>query len=222
MMSRLIKVTTVYTNLFRSFSSPVWSFLLLISLSFVGSQAATVYLPSPGTQVGSIAITSCTNTTPIVCTAPNHGLSNGAAVWIQGITGLTNADGFFTISNVTTNTFTLQNILYFPSFVPSGNGTYGGHGVLTPLTAYTLNPHPRVFLDGASGSLTASLKNTGATGKANANNYTFQQLQDVVSNFASIYSQTGVDSENGGGTGMQRYAAAAMYWYASNNSQALT
>src|SRR5579883_353631 len=224
MTPRLIKVKTIYTNLLSSISSPVWSFLLLISLSFVGSQAATVYLPSPGTQVGSIAITSCTNTTPIVCTAPNHGLSNGAAVWIQGITGLTNADGFFTIGNVTTNTFTLQNILYFPSFVPSGNGTYGGHGVLTPLTAYTLNPHPRVFLDGANGSLTASLKNTGTSGKANSNNYTFQQLQNIYTNFAPNYTQYGIDAASGSssGTGMQQYAASALYWFASGNSQALT
>jgi parallel beta-helix repeat protein len=202
--------------------------LMLLWFALACHAATTVYLPSPGSQIGSIALSSCSDTTPIVCTATSHGLANGAAVWIQGVTGITNADGFFNIGNVTTNTFTLENYLYFPSFVPSGNGAYGGKGVLTPLTAYTLNSNPRVYLDGPNGTLTNSLQNAAANGKANSSNYVFGQLGTAFNDFDSIYTQTGVDAQNSStGTGMQRYAISGLYWFAAQKSgspasQALT
>ena len=191
--------------------------------------STVVYLPVPNAAIGTIAITNCTNATPIVCTAPNHGLSNGAAVWIQGIAGNTNADGFFQIGSVTANTFTLANYLYF-SNVPAGNGAFASNATVngvgpsvTPLTAYATVAHPRLLLDGASGPLTASVSNTST--KANTNNPFYKALVTQVNNFSPTYATTGIDSyANGNGTGMARYADAAMLWAASGgtNSTALT
>lgn len=69
------------------------------------------------------------NTTPIVVTSTNHGLTNGAKVFIEGAKGNTaantptsgpNANVPWTIANVTSNTFELKG--------SAGNGTYTGGG----------------------------------------------------------------------------------------------
>jgi hypothetical protein len=57
---------------------------------------------------------------PIVITSNNHGLKNGERVSITGVLGNTNANGIWTISNVTANTFTLVG-----SF---GSGAYTSGG----------------------------------------------------------------------------------------------
>src|ERR1700733_9641140 len=52
----------------------------------IAAAQTTVYLPAPNTAIMTIPLSTCTNTKPIVCTTSvAHGLSNGAAVWIQGI-----------------------------------------------------------------------------------------------------------------------------------------
>ena len=205
-------------------------FVMMIA-TFATAQTV-VYLPVPNAAIGTIAITNCTNATPIVCTAPNHGLSNGAAVWIQGIAGNTNADGFFQIGSVTTNTFTLANYLYF-SNVPAGNGAFASNATVngvgpsvTPLTAYATVAHPRLLLDGASGPLTASVSNTST--KANTSNPFYKALLAEVSSFESCYTNLGADTYGAGkcgtsgGTGMALYAANAMLWAATGNSSYLT
>lgn len=69
------------------------------------------------------------NTTPIVVTSTNHGLTNGAKVYIEGAKGNTaantptkgpKANQPWTIANVTVNTFELVG--------SEGNGTYTGGG----------------------------------------------------------------------------------------------
>ena len=185
-----------------------------------------VYLPSPTAAIGSITVTGCSNTNPIVVTAPNHGLSNGAAVWIDGIAGNTNCDGFFQVSNVTTNTFTLANYLYY-SVVPAGNGAFASAGnpgpYATPLSAYTLTPHPRLMLDGPSGTITASISNTST--KASSSNRFYTQLQNIYTNggFNTNYTTYGIDNATVG-TGMARYADMALLWAAGGqtNSTYLT
>ena len=187
-----------------------------------------VYLPAPNTAIGTITITGCSNTNPIVVTAPNHGLSNGAAVWIDGIAGNTNCDGFFQVGGVTANTFTLANYLYF-STVPAGNGTFASAGnprpYATQLTAYTLTAHPRVMLDGPSGPLTASISNT--SNKASGSNPIYTSLQTIytTSGFNTNYNTAGIDCFSyTGGTGMERYGDMAMLWMAGGqtNSTYLT
>ncbi len=203
-------VTTILRRL------PVWTLATFVGIAGIAAAQTTVYLPVPNTPLETVSVTGCTNATPIVCTSANHGLSNGTAVWIEGFTGNTNADGFFMIGSVTTNTFTLANHLYF-STVPAGNGTAAGTGKLTPLQAYTTIPHPRLFLDGPSGTLTASLSNPST--KASSNNLFYTQLQSIYNGFVSSYQTTGIDSyANGNGTGMVLYADAGLLWFASGKS----
>lgn len=70
-----------------------------------------------------IAITGATNATPIVITtaaAP----STGAVVSIQGVTGNTNANGHFRVTNINATTFSIQDYLTDANIV--GNGAFGG------------------------------------------------------------------------------------------------
>lgn len=55
------------------------------------------------------------NTTPISITSTNHGYSTGDTVVVSGVTGNTNANGTWEITNTGANTFTLNG--------SSGNGT---------------------------------------------------------------------------------------------------
>src|SRR5579871_5143170 len=69
---------------------------------------------------GSITGTSGAGVSPIIVTAPNHGLFNGASVTISGVQGNTNANGTFTINVVDANNFELLGT--------TGNGAYTGGG----------------------------------------------------------------------------------------------
>ncbi|MEE9533280.1 MAG: hypothetical protein V3W06_02590, partial [Acidimicrobiia bacterium] len=70
-----------------------------------------------------IAVTGATNATPIVCTtavAP----STGTVISQQGITGNTNANGHFRVTNLTATTYSLQD--YTTDANVAGNGVFGG------------------------------------------------------------------------------------------------
>ena len=75
----------------------------------------------------TVTITNCTNATPIVCTATAHGLRTNDRISISGITGNTNANGFFKVTRLTADTFSLQN--YSTGADIAGNGAYGGSPV---------------------------------------------------------------------------------------------
>lgn len=83
-------------------------------------QATTIRAVAPGT----VTITNATNATPIVVTAVAHGLVTGDNISISGITGNTNANGYFKITRLTADTFSLQN--YSTGADIAGNGAYGG------------------------------------------------------------------------------------------------
>jgi len=82
--------------------------------------AATSYSAVPKT----VTITGATNATPIVVTATAHGLQTSDWITISGITGNTNANGFFKVTRLTADTFSLQN--YSTGAYIAGNGAYGG------------------------------------------------------------------------------------------------
>lgn len=70
-----------------------------------------------------ISVTGATNATPIVCTtaaAP----STGTIISQQGITGNTNANGHFRVTNLTGTTYSLQD--YTTDANVAGNGVFGG------------------------------------------------------------------------------------------------
>lgn len=76
-------------------------------------------LGSMGSAAAGIVVSGSTNATPIVITlAAGHGLKNGDRLALAGITGNTNANGEWTLSNVTGTTATLTGSV--------GNGTHGG------------------------------------------------------------------------------------------------
>lgn len=88
-------------------------------------------LGSAGSAVDMILITGATNATPIVITvAANSGLKDGDRVAIAGITGLTAANGMWTLKYVTATTYQLVGSV--------GNGVYGG----TPRCAQVFDQTP--------------------------------------------------------------------------------
>lgn len=68
----------------------------------------------------SLTITAASNATPIVITSNNHYLATGQTVTISGVEGNTAANGTFTITRVSDNTFSLDG--------SSGNGSYTSGG----------------------------------------------------------------------------------------------
>ncbi len=73
------------------------------------------------------SITSSTNATPIVVTVSGHRFSNGDKILFRGHTVNSNANGVWTIANVTTNTFELSG--------STGNGIGGATGTVCNLTS---------------------------------------------------------------------------------------
>jgi hypothetical protein len=88
-------------------------------------------------QTGSAAIMDTGNlsdasfATPIVVTSNGHGLTNGTRVTVAGVLGNTNANGTFTVANVTTNTFELEG--------SAGNGAYTSGGTWNVAGLYEVN-----------------------------------------------------------------------------------
>ena len=103
-------------------------------------QATTLRATAPA----AITITGATNATPIVVTAVGHGLVTGDNVSISGITGNTNANGYFKVTRLTADTFSLQN--YSTGADIAGNGAYGG----SPVAVTGIVQASRVLVAGGS------------------------------------------------------------------------
>ncbi len=71
-------------------------------------------------------ITHATNATPIVITSPAHGRANGERVIVSQVRGNDAANGLWTISSVTADTFALVGSVGDGDFVPSLNGLAAG------------------------------------------------------------------------------------------------
>ena len=99
------------------------------SVSNTGTVTSEVY---SGTTLKAltktVTITGASNATPVVITAVAHGLQTGDTILIKNITGNTNANGYFKITVLSADTFSLQN--YLTGVDIAGNGAYGG----SPLT----------------------------------------------------------------------------------------
>jgi hypothetical protein len=134
------------------------------------------------------AVTNASNTAPIVVTSPNHGLSSGAIVTIQGVQGNTAANSTFQITKVDANSFSLNG--------SQGNGTYltGGTWVSPNDFFSVANPVP----------ITPASSTPDAIAVGDLNN---DGLPDYVfalknANKIGIVLSNGVD-----GTGRPTYAA---------------
>ena len=122
-------------------------------LSSGPAQATSLKAIAPAT----ITITGATNATPIVVTAAAHGLVTGDNISISGITGNTNANGYFRITRLTADTFSLQN--YSTGADIAGNGAYGG----TPVAVTGIVQANRVMA-GAGTEAAPSLSFSGVPG----------------------------------------------------------
>ena len=92
----------------------------------------TLSAKDPSSSGGTI--TAASNASPIVITSAAHGLTTGTRVTIAGVGGNTAANADFTVTNVSTNTFSLDG--------STGNGAYtsGGTWHAAGLYAFSLTP----------------------------------------------------------------------------------
>jgi hypothetical protein len=77
----------------------------------------------PAQEANYLAITDATNTTPIVITSVAHGQTDGDIINVSGVLGNTAANGRWTITNLTDDTFELVDSV--------GNGAYTSGGLFT-------------------------------------------------------------------------------------------
>jgi hypothetical protein len=82
-------------------------------------------------------ISGATNASPIVITYNSHNHQNGDLVEITGVGGNTAANGIFTISGVTTNTFVLDG--------STGNGAYTSGGACQKISSEIIEVNPYTF-----------------------------------------------------------------------------
>ena len=119
----------------------------------------TVRATSYAAQPKTVTITGSTNATPIVVTATGHGLQTNDLISISGITGNTNANGFFRITKLTDNTFSLQN--YSTGADIAGNGAHGG----TPVAVTGIVQANRVMVgDGTAAAPSVAFAGSPASG----------------------------------------------------------
>ncbi|MFZ2908005.1 MAG: hypothetical protein WA014_02565 [Minisyncoccia bacterium] len=149
------------------------------------------------TAPATLTITGSTNATPIEVTAAAHGLVTGDNVSISGITGNTNANGYFKVTKTGANTFTLQN--YSTGADIAGNGAHGGAPV--GVAGIVQANYFLTTLLGSGGGFW--FPDGGAISKASGQNYTFSGTNSitaygVVSN-GGIYYFTGDTPVSRGG-----------------------
>jgi len=201
---------------------------VLLSLATAPLAATTVYLPAPGAPT-SYTITGATTGTPIVVTVSGAVPSNGTALWIYNVGGQACANGFWITAGASGSTFQLKYMYYGGNAVGTTancTGTYTSGGTAVVLTAYTLTPHPRVWLDGPSGPITTSLANTGSNGKSNINNAPFAAL---TNRSASYWASTNYQATNADQSSdypfccyQMDYAATGFLWFATGDSTDLS
>ncbi len=97
-------------------------------------------------NTATVAITGVSLANPCIVTAPAHGFSNGQEIYISGVVGTVELNNqYFLVSNVTTNTFELNNIFNQPidstTFVAyvSGGTIETPYEISTPYAAADLS-----------------------------------------------------------------------------------
>ncbi len=89
---------------------------------------ATAYAAKDVIAAASVAINGATNASPIVVTAAAHGLETGDRVTIASVGGNTAANGSFTVTVLSSSTFSLDGSV--------GNGAYTSGGVIWKLLKF--------------------------------------------------------------------------------------
>lgn len=115
--NRVLSLVGAGINLVSPATAPTGQFTG--TLKHNGTSIATI-VSSTATTIP--AVSGATNATPIVITSATHGYATGDRVTIRDVGGNTNANGNWTITVLTTNTFSLNN--------SSGNSNYTSGGVI--------------------------------------------------------------------------------------------
>ena len=125
-----------------------------------------------------VAVSGCTGNgvAPIVITTPSaHGYTTGDIVTISGVGGNTNANGVFSITVLSSTTFSLQDQNTLANITGNGAYTSGGHTV--NLTAHVfLSDIPIGARVSASGNLTSKTTNSPRGGVFDAADVTFSSV----------------------------------------------
>lgn len=165
-------------------------------------------LGSAGSAVDTILVTGGTNATPIVLTfAANSGLKSNDRIAVAGITGLTAANGEWTLNMLTATTGQLLGSV--------GNGTYGG----TPRVARifdqtpTMNDHSALLqiMGNMVGTLTLTAFESYAEFSANDNSLLGAVAAPIVSS-----SDQGVTNVSATSASSSTKATSALVLAATN------
>ena len=194
--------------------------LTLLAIGVVPLSAQTVYLRTPGT--GFCKVVGAASTTPIRISVNNAslcGLANGQTILVTEVRGNTAANIHLEnagdtvnvariVTNLTGNSFELRDLANNPV---AASGSYINGGRVGRATAYTMKSHPRMYLDGPGGAITASISDTGPTGRANAANIPFTALKNAGTQWGTAWG----DDRSG-----SRAAGNALIWLANGDTAA--
>lgn len=137
-------------------------------------------------NVTPVAITSSTDATPIVVTATSHGFTTGQQVMIFGHTTNVAANGLYSITRLSANTFSLQQINGGASVAGSGAGAgSSGNVVLAPKVPMVSEFRNVILQIGTTGTATLTVKVAGSLGIIGAGGVT-----PACPNFAGTVSPT--------------------------------
>lgn len=157
-------------------------------------------------SVNTATITGITQANPAVVTATAHGFTNGDAVTITGVVGMTEVNGnSYTVANATANTFELSgtNSTGFTAYASGGSvtlaktafGTYivgqtvtlTATGAHTPFTSTMVGALIRLSEEGATSGYISAPVGDGSTTMVNGQIYTNNGL---------VYGVSGATSPN--------------------------
>lgn len=135
------------------------------------------------------AVTSSTDATPIVITKTSHGYSTGNQVIINGHGTNIAANGLYSITVLSSSTFSLQDINTGANIAGSGGGAgSGGVMALAPKVVLHSDFRDMILFASTTGTATLTVKLAGSLGKNNgdtpnwggtvspSNPYTFLQI----------------------------------------------
>ncbi|MBL7988904.1 MAG: hypothetical protein JNJ94_12645 [Chlorobi bacterium] len=139
----------------------------------------------------ALAVSGATNATPIVVTtSATHGLSTGDKVAICGVGGNTNANGVFSITVLSTTTFSVQDVRTGTDIAGSGSYTSGGYVIKVSIDEF-LSDIP----SGARVATSASLSGVAVSqGVVDWSDFSFSAVTGDASEAIVLYKDTGTAS----------------------------